>query len=298
MYDRQVRRRRAVLAVFVALSLILLTAYFGESAGGGLHAVQRGALQVLGPIQEGASRALKPARDLFGWVGDTLDAKEQRDELLKRAQSLEREVTDLQAAEQENQQLRKMLEINTAGGLERYQPVKARVSARSPSLFYSQITVDKGSSAGVRVDQPVVNGDGLVGRVSAVTPGYSIVTLITDDQFAAAARTLGSNQQATISASVNRPGGLELEFVQAPRVRRGERVVTAGSLSPRLKSYFPPNIPIGRVSRVDIGDGDLDRRIHVKPAADLGSLLWVEILTRDVEPQLEASTDPTGTPTP
>jgi rod shape-determining protein MreC len=289
MYDRQVRRRRAVLAVFIVLSLGLLTVYFGESAGGGLHALQRGTLSVLGPIQEGASRALKPFRDLFGWVGDTIDAKQQRDELERRAQALEREVTDLQAQAQENIQLKKLLTINTTGGLDRYEPVKARVVARSSSLFYRQVTIDKGSSAGVRREQPVVTGDGLVGRVTEVTAGTSIVTLITDEDFAAAARTLGSAQQATIQASLNRPGDLELEFVQSPeKVRRGDRVVTAGSLSPDLKSYFPPNIPIGKVSRVDIGDGDLDRRIHVKPAAQLGDLLWVEVLTRETPADLRA----------
>ena len=77
MHDKVVRRRRAVLALLVALSLFLLTAYFGESAGGGLHATQRGALEVLAPIQEGANKALKPARDLFGWFGDTLDAQDE-----------------------------------------------------------------------------------------------------------------------------------------------------------------------------------------------------------------------------
>src|SRR4051794_24444558 len=277
MYDRQVRRRRAVLAVFVVLSLALLTVYFGESASGGLHAVQRGALSVLGPIQEGASRALKPFRDLFGWVGDTVDAKKQRDDLERKNQALERQVTDLQAAAQENANLKKLLAINTSGGLGGYAPVKARVVARGASLFYRRVTIDKGSSAGVRREQPVVTGDGLVGRVTEVTGGTSIVTLITDEDFAAAARTLSSNQQATIQASVNRPGDLELEFVQSPdKVRAGDRVVTAGSLSPDLKSYFPPNIPIGKVSRVDLGDGDLDRRVHVRPAADLGDLLWVE----------------------
>src|ERR687891_1981262 len=81
MHDKAVRRRRAVLAVLVILSLFLLTAYFGESSGGGLHAVQRGAMEVLAPIQEGANRALKPFRDLFGWFGDTLDAKDERDRL-------------------------------------------------------------------------------------------------------------------------------------------------------------------------------------------------------------------------
>ncbi len=77
MYDKTVRRRRVVLGLLVASSLILLTAYFGESAGGGLHSVQRGVLDVISPIQQGASKALKPVRDLFGWTGDTLDAKGQ-----------------------------------------------------------------------------------------------------------------------------------------------------------------------------------------------------------------------------
>src|SRR5947208_14646947 len=84
MHDRAVRRRRAVLVVLVAASLILLTAYFGESSGGRLHSVQRGALGVLSPIQEGANRVLKPFRDLFGWFGDTLDAKSQRDRYKKQ----------------------------------------------------------------------------------------------------------------------------------------------------------------------------------------------------------------------
>ena len=79
-----------------ALSLILLTAYFGESAGG-LHSVQRGVLEVLSPIQEGANRALKPVRDLFGWFGDTLDAKDERDKLQKERDSLRQQVAALQA---------------------------------------------------------------------------------------------------------------------------------------------------------------------------------------------------------
>ena len=76
MYDKTVRRRRAVLALLVVLSLLLLTAYFGEASGGGLHGVQRGFLTVVSPIQDGANKALKPVRDLFGWFGDTLHAKE------------------------------------------------------------------------------------------------------------------------------------------------------------------------------------------------------------------------------
>src|SRR5919205_3701400 len=95
MHDRVVRRRRAVLAALVALALILLTAYFGEASGGPLHGVQRGAMEVLAPVQEGANRALKPFRDLFGWFGSTLDAKHQRDQLRTQRDALRREVADL-----------------------------------------------------------------------------------------------------------------------------------------------------------------------------------------------------------
>ena len=87
MYDRKtVRRRRAVLLLLVGCSLILLTASFG----GGLRSIERGALEVFGPIQEGASNVLKPVRDAAGWIGDTLDAK-----------------GDLEDAEKERDQLRK-----------------------------------------------------------------------------------------------------------------------------------------------------------------------------------------------
>src|SRR3954454_10267036 len=92
MHDRAVRRRRAVLVVLVAASLILLTAYYGESDDGRLHSVQRGALGVLSPIQEGASRVLKPVRDLFGWFGDTMDAKGERDKAIAERDAYRKQV--------------------------------------------------------------------------------------------------------------------------------------------------------------------------------------------------------------
>ena len=294
MYDRQVRRRRAVLAALVALSLVLLTAYFGESGSGGLHSVQRGALGVLGPIQEGASRALKPFRDLFGWIGDTIDAKQERDALVRQRDSLEKQVAKLQSQGIENDQLRKLHNINTEYGVERYDPVAARVVSRSPNLFYSTLTIDKGSSAGVRVDQPVVatsgkddaqerGSGGLVGRVAEVGRGYSVIVLITDREFAVSARTLDSNQPGIVQPAVGSPGDLLLEVVDdADDVREGDRVVTAGTTSSRLESLFPAGIPIGKVRRVDLGNGPLERTIHVRPAVELRELQWVEVLTGNV----------------
>ena len=102
MYDRKVvRRRRAALAVFVALSIALLTAYFGESGGGFFHAFQRGAQEAFAPIETGASRALKPVRDLFGWAGDTFDAKGENKDLKREVERLRAALADAQTAQRD-----------------------------------------------------------------------------------------------------------------------------------------------------------------------------------------------------
>jgi rod shape-determining protein MreC len=281
MYDKAVRRRRGVLLALVALSLILVTAYFGESSGGGLHAVQRGAMEVLAPIQEGANRILKPFRDAFGWFGSTLDAKEQRDELKRERDALRAQVAQLEVQGVENRQLRGLLDINSAGGIKAYEPVLARVFARSPSTWYSTVEINKGSSDGVRGDQPVVNGEGLVGKVKSVTSGSAVVMLLTDQDFGVSAKAARSGEPGSIDPAVGAPGELRLELVPRGKlVEEGERIVTAGTVSPRLKSLFPPGILIGTVSKVDEGEGELDRRIHVQPAADLRRLENVEVLTK------------------
>jgi rod shape-determining protein MreC len=290
MYDKQVRRRRLALAGFVVASLLLLTVYFGESTNGTLHSVQRGALSVLGPIQEGAHRALKPFRDLFGWVGDTLDAKKERDQLADENEDLRKQVTQLQAEQGENEELKRLLQINVALELDQYDPIRALVTARNANLFYSKVQIEKGSSSGVALNDPVVNGDGLVGRVTTVTRGYSIVTLVTDESFATGVKVLGANQHSTIRPNPNRPGELELLKVQdTSKISRGQQVVTAGSTNLRLRSFYPRDLPVGTVSRIEVGEGSLDSRVEIKPAVDIGTLEWVEVLRKHEEPTAVAT---------
>ena len=280
MHDRVVRRRRAVLAALVALSLILLTAYFGESTGGGLHAVQRGSMEILAPIQEGANRALKPVRDLFGWFGSTLDAKHQRDRLRSERDRLRQELAAASVALTQAEQRGGLQQQNTTGGLSRYGPVQARVYQRSPSTWYQTVTINKGTSDGVRVDQPVVAAAGLVGRIKQVSDGNAQVMLLTDQDFGVSARTRAGDP-GIIGPVQGTPGDLLLDLVpKAQNVRKGDLIITAGTTTARLPSPFPQGIVIGNVSRIDYGEVPLDRRIHVSPAADLRRLDLVEVLTR------------------
>jgi rod shape-determining protein MreC len=283
VYDKTVRRRRAVLGLLVASSLILLTAYFGESAGGGLHSIQRGVLDVVSPVQEGASRALKPVRDLFGWAGDTLDAKGQLKDVRKDRDALRNELVETQAKLREAGQLKDLELLNRGpAGLSDNGPVRARVIAKDPNLWYDQVTIDKGSGSGIERNQAVVNGQGLVGRVTEVTGSTAIVTLITNHTTQIGGKVSDSGVQGLVGVEAGHPTDLVLGSLSSKdEVTRGQIVVTAGTTSKvdRFPSPYPRDIPIGRVTRVDDLGTD-DEQAHVAPFADLRGLDLVEVLTK------------------
>ena len=282
MYDKTVRRRRAVLGLLVAGSLILLTAYFGESAGGGLHSVQRGVVEVVSPIQEGASRALKPVRDLVGWVGDTIDAKGEVKQLRAERNALREQAVTGAAAARENDQLRGLLNLDKARGLTDEGPVGARVIGQDPSVWWSQVLINKGTSDGVLPNHPVVSPEGLVGVVSTATSNSAIVTLLTDHRTAVGARVAESGVGGVIEVEAGRPNDLVMRFTtRNDEVTPGQTVITAGTQSrtDRVTSLYPPRIPIGRVTRVDDPATD-DQLVHVRPFANMRRLDFVQVLTR------------------
>jgi rod shape-determining protein MreC len=285
--NKVVRRRRAVLAVFVGLSVALLTAYFGESGGGLLHALQNGAQEALAPIETGASRALKPARDFVGWTGDTLDAKKENGRLKDEVEGLRSQVARSQTAERDARQLRGLVGLRREAEFPQgTDPVAARVIARSPTVWYATVKIDKGSGDGVHVDQPVLAAGGLAGKVTRVTSGTSEVTLITDASSAVSGQIMPDGANGIVKPEVGNPSDLLLDFVQkGRRVQQGATVVTSGFTSSRVESLFPRGIPIGRVSKVDLDEIKLYQRVHIKPFADLRRLDYVQVLTKRPQTQ-------------
>lgn len=282
MYDKTVRRRRAVLGLLVACSLILLTAYFGESGGGALHGVQRGASEVLNPVQEGASRALKPVRDLFGWFGDTIAAKGQVENLRAERDRLRSELAQRDVARADNERLSSLLELQGALGLKDMAPQTGRVIYQSSTVWYATIRVDKGSADGVRLGHPVVNEEALIGRVTEVFGGSSQVTLITDAQTSVPARA-GTRQEFGIvsPSSAGNPTDLVMRFTRpGAKLDVGDRVVTRGTEpEDRKQSLYPVGLPIGRITRIE-DEGTDTQEVHLRPFADMRRLDFVQILTR------------------
>ncbi|MGH2924430.1 MAG: rod shape-determining protein MreC [Solirubrobacterales bacterium] len=280
MYRKEVRRRRAIMVALIVAALVLLSTQFSESQGGPLHSMQRVVATVFGPLEEGATRALKPARDMINWVDETFQARGQNSDLHAEVSQLRAQVAKAQGAEGENRQLRGLLHLDRAGPLSGYTPVTGRVIGRSPTVWYSTVTVDVGSGDGVAANDPVVNADGLVGRVTDVTHGTAEVTLITDNRSAVSARVLPNGPEGVAEPEVGNSSSLLLDFIDRnAAIRAGQMVVTAGWSNGAISSAFPPGIPIGKVSNATVAEQEAYQRVHLAPFADLRNLDYVQVAT-------------------
>jgi rod shape-determining protein MreC len=277
VYRKQVRRRRAVLALLIVGSFVLLTITYGQGSNG----VQRGVSAIFSPVQSVADRALKPARDMVNWFDRTFAARGENSRLHSELEVARKQAVAGKAAIAENAELRKLVDLDHSGAIPGgYEEVTGHVISRSPSVWYADVTIDVGSDRGVEVDDPVVNGDGLVGQVAAVTGGSAQVRLIADGSSAVTAKVVPPGVQGLVSPEVGDPGNLILDLIDSSKhVGSGQAVVTAGWRTGELASLFPPNIPIGEITKAPILEQEAQQQAHVRPYADLRNLDLVQVLT-------------------
>jgi rod shape-determining protein MreC len=158
-----------------------------------------------------------------------------------------------------------------------YRPVNAAVVAPPGGPFAHTLAIAAGSSSGVRLESPVVSGDGLVGIVSNVFPDTAVVTLLTDPDSFVSAFDVRTGVRGMVHTG---PGGT-LILDQVPkqlRVLNGDKLVTAGTHSARYPDLYPYGIPIGSVSSVNATDTATFLQVQVQPFANLGSLEAVAVL--------------------
>jgi rod shape-determining protein MreC len=286
VHDKVVRRRRAVLGLLVFISLVLLTAYFGESASSPLHNVQRGIVAVVSPIQDGASKVLSPVRDVSDWVSTTLRAKTENGQLRKQVTSLTEQNALYKQAYLENPQLRAEIKLNQDIGISADNPVSASVIGRDPSVFYQQVEVNRGSSSGIRLDDAVVADGALVGRVSEVTGSISEVQLITDHTVEIAAEVQDNLGDTGILSPVLGNNLVLQDLPHNASIDAGELVVTAGFKNPtdlsQSGSLYPAAIPIGRVADFNPNELINNGEVPVTPIASIRRFTAVQVLTKTV----------------
>lgn len=244
---------------------------------------------MLSPVESLGSGALKPFRDFFGWIGDTFHAKKENGSLRTQVQRLRKQSIALQDQVHLNAQAAQTLKLDQSAGLDPARQVSARVVLHSPTIWFSTISINKGTGAGVHKNDAVVNGSGLVGRVTDAWGDGAQVTLITDRNSGVTARVVNSGPGViTGTVETGAPGnpndllftGIELN----KQVRAGQQLVTSGIQSSQVSSYFPPGIPIGEISKVNPNELQTSQQVHMKPFADLRNLETVQVLTETKAP--------------
>ncbi len=215
-------------------------------------------------------------------------------ELERIVESLSVENLRLQEVERENQRLRELLQFaetrpsfELQGG-----QIIARVIGQNATNFLNVAMIDLGARHGLRVGMPVVNEQGLVGRISEVTSTTSKVLLITDPSSTVNAILQSSRLTGVISG---RPGSYPvIGFLpQGTEIGVGEVVLTSG-----MGGTFPKGIHIGQVVEVWQRDVNVFQEAVVRPTVNFGQLEEVMVVTNfdpsEFVPLLDALPDPPG----
>ena len=214
------------------------------------------------------------------------DLQKENDEL--KAQADKEQYTRNRA-----QELDDLLKLSGAG---QYTVVPAQVIAIGPSQGFAwTVTLDAGSRDGIKVDQNVVSGRGLVGRVVSVTSSTATVVLLVD-----ATSTVGARVEASMEVGfLNGTGdsrSLELQLLDpfAP-VTVGDRLVSYAVKG----GVYVPGIPLGTVTAVSGTPGQLTRVAQVDPFVDVTrlDLVGVVVTAPRTDPR-DSVLGPRPTPSP
>jgi rod shape-determining protein MreC len=273
-------RRRLVVGVLVLASLILISLSFRSGESGPLTGVQSAGATALRPFAVGLERVAQPFRDAYAWADGLFTARDEAERLRAENRLLRQQAIQNQFALQENKYLRTQLDyIDGPRFPADFTPVNAEVTGRPPTAFAQAIVIAAGTESGVRLNDPVITADGLVGLVTSVTAKLARVQLLTDEEAAASALDVRTGATGIVRHARGTSQTLVLDRVRKEDViRRGDQVVTAGWRAGALSSLYPKGIPIGRVTSWGLTDTDLFQQVQVDPYVDFGSLDSVIVL--------------------
>ncbi|WP_150242955.1 rod shape-determining protein MreC [Nocardiopsis quinghaiensis] len=276
---RDSSRSRLILAVLIAAAVALLVLDARPGGDPVTSAARTGGELVFAPAAAGVNWATAPATALYDGLRRGPGASGRIAELEQANTDLKDQLRAARIDEQRADQLDELLGLAGLGG---YEIVAAQAVTHVTARGYADTaTIDAGTESGVRPDMTVVNGSGLVGRVTEAGPHTATVMLSTDVKSAVGARLEATRKIGVVNGGTV-PGGpdaeltLELFDLEAP-VESGDRVVTLGS---HEGAPFVPGVPIGTVDDVHVAPGALSRIARITPAVDFSSLDVVGVVVR------------------
>ena len=270
------RRRRSRYYVLLLVTLAAVTLITLDARGVvALTSAREGAVDLFAPVRGAARWVTTPFRNAWNGISGYEDLERENEELRAELQELRgRRWADQDAAE-ELARLEEQLGISYLRGLETQ---IARVTTGPYSNFTDHtLQLDRGRDAGLRVGMPVVQRDGLVGRIVQVSDSRSVVQLITDPDM-----WIGIRLSRSGVIGKGHGGGDTDTFIGEVSLDTGapveerELVVTGGI----ERSIMPPGnqIPVGTVDKVTPDEAARVQILQVDYSVDFDELDVVQVL--------------------
>jgi rod shape-determining protein MreC len=272
--SRRTGRSRFTLILLLLTSITLITLDFRGFAP--IDSARRAVLGAFAPVGDFASDVFEPVGDAWNGAFNSDRIIQENEELRRRIDDLEGQVTSGDVARTTNRQLLEQAELDFVDNLPR---VQARVVSGAIGNFDQTVELDRGESDGIRKDMAVVTGRGLIGKVVRTSEQRSVVELVNGGNYSVSFAIAGSNVRGVAKGHAD-AGRLTAEVDVNQIVLPGQVLLTSGVQG----SSFPQGLPIGVVAHVPDDDGTLRREIVVQMLASLSEVSYVSVVLWQPEP--------------
>ena len=293
---RSLRIQRILYTALVVIAVFVILYYLVVRPSGETSIVENTMGTILTPIQKTVTGITGFVKSWFGTSSSTEDMEATIEELKIENERLRIQIQSYAETERKLESYEVML--NAQNEYEDLSPVFAKVIAKDTGVWFDSFAINRGQNDGISVNMAVVNGDGLIGRVSEVGYNYAKVVSIVDPRSSVAAligRTRDNGMLQGQTTSNSEKSECYMYYISnIGNIKVGDEVYTSG-----LDSRFPKGLYIGSVTAVSRSADSSDKYVVVQPAAEFSSIEEVFVLRQQVETIDEnLAPVPTATPRP
>jgi rod shape-determining protein MreC len=271
--QREIRQKAPLWLIGLLLANVVIMAIDARDSQGQQQIVRVWTQTVATPVQNVSSKAGGATSNFFRQIFSFRSIAAENEQLKQRVTEIESQLHNARLQAAENERLKGLLDLRDQTT---YQTLPARVIARDPSVWFNTITIDRGTSSGVKINMPVVSATGIVGRVITVSPWASQVMLVTDEKAGAGAVVGQLGESGALGSVRGRPdlGLIEMRYVSGlENVTLGDYVMTTGQ-----DGIYPPGLNVGEIVDVKNGTATQPHEILIRPGARLDRLEEVAVL--------------------
>lgn len=287
-------RNRLLLIILIVTALFLIT--LDLRGIGLLEGARQGTQTILTPFQRAGNVVVAPFKNFLSDITHLGRSRAQIERLRADNAKLKTRLLNRANADAQLIQLKSILNLAGTAG---YKIVNARVISQGSSQSFSQvITIDAGTSAGIKTNMTVISQSGLTGVVKEAYSNSATIMLASDPTFRIGVRIAGSQQIGILSGRGNRSASLQLLDNQTS-VKVGDILLSRGSVYNRP---FVPGVPVGYVTAIDNSAGAIAQSatVHLYTDFSILGVVAVVIAAPAINPGdalIPAKPQPTPVPT-